>query len=549
MTASGAGLRRNVVQSFKLQGLTLQSQATSLLVEVLEPYQNSEDLQQIMDRIVEAIQKQPLTTSLVGREVVLYISLPFLLSSLYHNLLSTSYQVVLAAVEEVNEASDLDSDKALVVINAFDMPKFTYNPDQKKFLPVLKDSPRLHASADAKAALFRNRYTLVLQQTSRHELFAPPSFGQPADVSSKFQLYTVEGLLGQSGLPEKVIVLGILTQLKEGKTHLEDPSGTVELSLTDCVFHTGLFVENSLVLAEGLYEDKVFHVSAIGFPPPECAADTRNYFGNVNFFGGPSPICAKTSEKLKAMLRENEDAMFVFLSDVFLDDARVMERLGTLFSGYSEAPPTAFVFMGDFSSAPYGPQTNQKLRESFKALGDLMLQFPTLIKKAQFLFIPGPQDPGPGNILPRPPIPSVLTSDLTSRVPTAQFCSNPCRLQFCTREIVLFRDDILGKLCRHCVRFPSKTADLPTHFAKTILSQAHLCPLPLHSRPVYWAFDHTLQLYPLPDLVVVGDKCDSFTVTSGESTVTNPGSFVRSGFEFKVYMPVSGLVEDSKIAS
>ena len=269
----------------------------------------------------------------------------------------------------------------------------------------------------------------------------------------------------------------------------------------------------------------------------------------MNFFGGPSPICAKASQKLKAMLRENEDAMFVFLSDVFLDDTRVMERLGTLFSGYSEAPPTAFVFMGDFSSAPYGPQTNQKLRESFKALGDLMLQFPTLIKKAQFLFIPGPQDPGPGNILPRPPIPSVLTSDLTSRVPTAQFCSNPCRLQFCTREIVLFRDDILGKLCRHCVRFPSKTADLPTHFAKTILSQAHLCPLPLHSRPVYWAFDHTLQLYPLPDLVVVGDKCDPFTVTSGESTVTNPGSFVRSGFEFKVYMPVSGLVEDSKIAS
>lgn len=457
---------------------------------------------------------------------------------------------MLAAVEEVNEASDQDRERALVVIDAFDTPKFTYNPDQKKFLPVPKDSLCLHSCADAKAALFRNRYTLVLQQTARHELFAPVTFGQQtADASSKFQLCTVEALLGQSGLPDKVIVLGILTRLKEGKTHLEDPSGSVELDLTDCVFHTGLFVENSLVLAEGTYEEEVFHVGAVGFPPPESAANTRNYFGSVNFFGGPSSVCAKSSVKLQAMLQENEDAMFVFLSDVFLDDSRVMEGLGTLFSGYSEAPPTAFIFMGDFSSTPYGPLTNQKLRENFKSLGDLMVQFPALINKSQFLFIPGPQDPGPGNILPRPPIPSVLTSDLTSRVPTAQFCSNPCRVQFCTREMVLFREDMLGKLCRHCVRFPSESADLPTHFAKTIFSQAHLCPLPLHSRPVYWAFDHALQLYPLPDLVVIGDKCDPFTVSTGESTVTNPGSFLRSRFEFKVYMPASGRIEDSKIAN
>ena len=464
-----------------------------------------------------------------------------------------SAQIVLAAVEEVNEASDQDKDRALVIIDAFDTPKFTYNPDQKKFLPIPRSSLRLHAGADAKAALFRSRYTLIRQQTARHELFAPATFGQPTSdgASSKFQLHTVEGLHGETatGLPDKVIVLGIITHLKESKVHLEDPTGTVELDLSECTFHTGLFVENSLVLAEGVYEDKIFHVSAVGFPPPEAASSTRNYFGNVNFFGGPSPVCAKSSEKLQAMQAQNEDTMFVFLSDLFLDDPRVMEKLGTLFSGYSEAPPTAFVFMGDFSSTPYGPLTNQKLRENFKKLADLILQFPDLVRKSQFLFIPGPQDPGPGNLLPRPPIPSVLTSELTSRVPTAQFCSNPCRIQFCTREIVAFREDMLGKLCRHCIRFPTKSADLPTHFAKTIFSQAHLCPLPLHARPVYWDFDHALQLYPLPDLVVIGDKCDPFTVTSGESTLTNPGSFVCSDFEFKVYMPSTGHVEDSKIAN
>ena len=542
-------LRRSVVRSFKLQGLTLQSSATSLLVEVLEPYKDDSDLEEIVERIIEAVQKQPLTSSVVGREVIAPPSLPPSPSYSFFPApsLPPPLQVVLAAVEEVNEASDKDTDKALVVIDAFDIPKFTYNPDQKKFLPVARETLRLHSGANAKAALFRNRYTLVLQQTARHELFAPSVFGRQSEASSKFQLQTIESLLGQSGLPEKVIVLGILTQLKEGKTHLEDPTGAVELDLSGCVFHTGLFVESSLVLAEGLYEEKVFHVSAVGFPPTEATATTRNYFGNVNFFGGPSPICAKASVKYQAMLRENQDAMFVFLSDVFLDDQRVMEKLSTLFAGYSEAPPTAFVLMGDFSATPYGHLSHQKLKESFKTLGNLMVQFPVLVKKSQFLFIPGPQDPGPGNILPRPPIPSAITSDLTSRVPSVQFCSNPCRLQFCTQEIVIFREDILGKLCRHCVRFPSQTADLPTHFTKTILSQAHLCPLPLHSRPVYWAFDHALQLHPLPDVVVVGDKCDPFTVTSGECTVTNPGSFVRNGFEFKVYLPATGQVEDSKI--
>ncbi len=522
--ASTSSLRRKVINNFKLQGLSLKSDATSVLVEALTPYESRRDIDDIIDHIIEAVQKQALSSSLVERDVVE------------------------AALEECNEASDADSERALVIIDAFSTPKFSYNADRKKFLPVPKEELKLHGEPDAKAWLFRDRYTTVHQRTLRHELFAPPVLGQPVQPSSKFQLQNVEYLLSSSGLPDKVIVLGMLTQLKEGKFHLEDPTGTVELDISDCVFHTGLFVENSLVLAEGMYEDKVFHVSAIGFPPPELASETRNYFGNINFFGGPSSLCAKASVKLQAMLKEHQDAMFVFLSDVFFDDQKIMDKLSTLFLGYSDAPPTCFIFMGNFSSTPYGPDKNQRLKESFKELADLILEFPALVEHSQFLFVPGPQDPGPGNILPRPPILSVLTSDLTSRVPLATFCSNPCRIQFCTQEIVVFREDIQSKLCRHCVRFPSETTDIPNHFFKTLIAQGHLCPLPLHARPIYWTYDHALSLYPLPDLVVVGDKCDPFTVSGSECTVTSPGSFLRSGFEFKVYIPSLKSVEDSKIA-
>ena len=521
--ASDPALRRKVVTNFKLQGLSLKSDACSLLVDVLGPYGNQDNINEIIDHIIEAVQKQPLKSSLVDRETVEI------------------------AVEECNEASDADSEKALVVIDAFTVPKFTYNTDRKKFLPADVKSLKLHAGADSKAALFRERYMLIHQRTLRHELFTPPALGSSVQSSSKFQLRNIEYLLSSSGLPDKIIVLGMLTLLKEGRFYLEDPTGAVELDLSQCVFHTGLFVENSLVLAEGLYEDKVFHLKAIGFPPPETSAETRKYFGNVNFFGGPSAICAKASVKLQAMLGEHKDAMFVFVSDVCLDDQKVMDKLATLFLGYSDSPPTAFVLLGNFSCAPYGALRNQKLKSTFKSLADLILEFPSLAEQSHFLFVPGPQDQGPGNILPRPPIPSVLTSDLTSRVPTAQFCSNPCRIQFCSLEMVVFREDITSKMCRHCVRFPSEAADIPDHFAKTVLSQAHLCPLPLQARPVYWMYDHALRLYPQPDLVVVGDKSDPFTVTANECTITNPGSFHKTDFEFKVYIPATKTVEDSKI--
>ena len=152
---------------------------------------------------------------------------------------------------------------------------------------------------------------------------------------------------------------------------------------------TGLFVGNNFVLAEGSYEDKVFRVDAIGFPPPETSTEARNYFESINFFGGSSATCAKGY---------TQGDMFVFASDVFLDDRKVMDKLATLFRGYSDDPPTAFVLMGNFSSAPYGPLRNQELKETFKALADLILQFPSVVDKSQFFFIPGPQDPGPGNI-------------------------------------------------------------------------------------------------------------------------------------------------------
>lgn len=59
----------------------------------------------------------------------------------------------------------------------------------------------------------------------------------------------------------------------------------------------------------------------------------RAYYGNINFFGGPSATSVKASAKLKQLEEENEDAMFVVVSDVWLDNIEVMEKLSLMFSG------------------------------------------------------------------------------------------------------------------------------------------------------------------------------------------------------------------------
>lgn len=49
----------------------------------------------------------------------------------------------------------------------------------------------------------------------------------------------------------------------------------------------------------------------------------RSFFGNLNFFGGHSATSVKSSSKLQQIEQDNSDAMFIVLSDVWLDQIRV----------------------------------------------------------------------------------------------------------------------------------------------------------------------------------------------------------------------------------
>ncbi|XP_059514812.1 DNA polymerase epsilon subunit 2 isoform X3 [Myotis daubentonii] len=492
-------LRSRALSAFKLRGLLLRGEAIKYLTEALQSISEVE-LEDALEKIIDAVEKQPLSSNMIERSVVE------------------------AAVQECSQSVDETIEHIFNIIGAFDIPRFVYNSERKKFLPLLMTNhpkPNLFGTARDKAELFRERYTIL------------------------HQLKTIETLLGNTTKIGDVIVLGMITQLKEGKFFLEDPTGTVQLDLSKAQFHSGLYTESCFVLAEGWFEDQVFHVNAFGFPPTEPSSTTRAYYGNINFFGGPSNTSVKTSAKLKQLEDENKDAMFVFISDVWLDQAEVLEKLHTMFSGYSPAPPTCFILCGNFSSAPYGKNQVQALKDSLKTLADIICEYPSIHQSSRFVFVPGPEDPGFGSILPRPPLAESITNEFRQRVPFSVFTTNPCRIQYCTQEIIVFREDLVNKMCRNCVRFPSSNLDIPNHFVKTILSQGHLTPLPLYVCPVYWAYDYALRVYPLPDLLVIADKYDPFTLTNTECLCINPGSFPRSGFSFKVFYPSNKTVEDS----
>lgn len=113
-------VRGKIVSMFKLHGLSLKTDAAKFLTEVLSSVTEVE-LEDWLDKIVEGVQKQPLSSSLVDREIVEQ------------------------AVQECSQTSEDDGDKAFTIIDAFSVPRFTFNVDRKKFLPS-SGSVALHSN-------------------------------------------------------------------------------------------------------------------------------------------------------------------------------------------------------------------------------------------------------------------------------------------------------------------------------------------------------------------------------------------------------------------
>ena len=77
----------------------------------------------------------------------------------------------------------------------------------------------------------------------------------------------------------------------------------------------------------------------------------------------------------------------------------------------------------------------------------------------------------------------------------------------------------------------SRSEDLELHeeIVHTLFQQSHMLPLSLDRNPVYWEYDHSLYLYPLPHLFVLSEDQPSYQVEYSGSRSVNPGSFRTHG--------------------
>jgi hypothetical protein len=203
---------------------------------------------------------------------------------------------------------------------------------------------------------------------------------------------------------------------------------------------------------------------------------------------------------------------------------------------------------------------------SSQALDELagVLQSKNIPSKHSILLIPGPNDVGSNACWPLPAWnkkntpssihPFLASNSNSSNINTTRMrdnnnnawsskggnvylCSNPCRLECADgRQVVLLRKDLIRESLQHqvladadSIAYSNAKAALghgssqsqsqshpssPSLTSRVIhhaLSQGHLSPSSSSQQaastscaPIYWNYDHSMTLYPLPDLMIVG---------------------------------------------
>ncbi|KAJ5312903.1 hypothetical protein PENANT_c049G00664 [Penicillium antarcticum] len=342
----------------------------------------------------------------------------------------------------------------LKVIDAFNLPRLTYNVD-KKYFEAIKSKPSLFPSPSHKTALFRDRYNLVYQRLLRNESFQSslgvagvPSLQRTSSNIAQRQSYKltpIANLLGRSGTSH--LVLGLLSISPTGNLSLVDLTGSLALDLSHArmIPEDGAwFAPGMIVLVDGIYEEEEMVKGAalggntgiggaiggqfvgISICGPPCerrdiSLGTSNRhdsgqlgssggFGWVDFLGLGSERAQgarmrRIQEKcLRGELEATETTTrlkVAVMSEVNLDNMKTLDALKKVFSTYNDLAlserPQAFVLVGNFVQRAVisggGKAGSIEYKEYFDSLALVLSDFPALLQHSTFVFVPGDNDP------------------------------------------------------------------------------------------------------------------------------------------------------------
>ena len=137
-------------------------------------------------------------------------------------------------------------------------------------------------------------------------------------------------------------------------------------------------------------------------------------------FTGTGSVSAQEAKILRSHEQAHSSLSFVFLSELHLDDPKSLHNFRAMLQGYVDADfiPFAFVLCGSFIASNKITSSNiiQLYQQGFTALGDLLVQFPSIIRKSHFIFVPSSEDVFTTASLPRKALPKIITNSLVQRV-------------------------------------------------------------------------------------------------------------------------------------
>ncbi len=224
-------------------------------------------------------------------------------------------------------------------------------------------------------------------------------------------------------------------------------------------------------------------------------------FGWVDFLGvGSERAQGKAMRRIQQKIlgsRRNDDGedrkrtKIAVLAECQLDSPRTLEAIRKILAFYAAADsvednPLAIAFMGNFVSKAVlaGAESGAgsiEYKEHFNALASVLSEFPSILSSTTLIFVPGDNDPWPSAFsagaaapLPRDKVPDVFTLRVRRAVNTANleagkvngtgeaiWTSNPARVSIFgpVEDIVLFRDDMTGRLRRSAITFEKPDED------------------------------------------------------------------------------------------
>lgn len=361
------------------------------------------------------------------------------------------------------------------VVSIQNQRRISYNHTKKHFELAHRGDPgRTLGSPNSLVQVFPTRFHLLSDRIYRNEQFQGHTF-QNGGSEESYTITRIKNMLGRDR--DEFFLFGHLSRV-ENEWWLIDNSSKIRLEFTpQSTFAPGhYFTDGSFVLCFGVYLGEYFQVGTLGPPTVERREDTKEAYGNIDFYAISSSISTRlerTDPDLEEILVAEEHRLnhrlVVLGSDVYLDQRDTVDRLRRVLTQLAENPPLVLVVPGSFYSRPFQSGETSAYREAMNTLATILQSLPELTKKTKIIMVPGPNDPwhsmsskGSTPVWPLEPIPKLFTGRVDQAAPGIEWASNPCRVCYLSQEIVITRDN-LGELLR---RNSLKTPEAPEEVAE-----------------------------------------------------------------------------------